>query len=271
MVRFVHKHKYLGTSEIIMRGALSNDYVIDYIRRKKSFYEIDLLEYIDFIARNEPRDNAVAVDVGANIGNHSIYLGKYVAMEVISVEANPLLYEALYENLRNNIHNYSIAECALGESLGRGKIVYPSVSDNALGMATVESLEACDNVTESIGIKTLDSIVEDHKEKHDGRAKISLIKIDVEGAEISVLKGAAKTLKTDHPHLFVEVMKPELKEPIDDYLQQYEYEAISYWAGTPVYHYAHQPTAKLKMKAALMKMKYKMITTHIRSIMRRLQ
>jgi len=254
-----------------MKGSHSNDYVIDYIRRKKSFYEIDLLEYMDFITRKQDRNNAVAIDVGANIGNHSVYLGKYVAKMVISVEANPVLYKALYENLQNNIHNYRVSECALGESFGRGKIVYPSESDNALGMATVESIQSCDRVNDAVSIKTLDSVVEDHYDKHDRKAKILLIKIDVEGAEISVLKGAGDTLETYHPHLFVEVMRPELKNPIDIFLQQYGYEPISCWAGTPVYHYAYKPAVTLRIKATLFRMKYRMITRHIRSVMRRLK
>lgn len=52
--------------------------------RKKKFYEVSLLEYI----RRLGVRCDVAIDVGANVGNHSVYFGSFLADHVVSVEAN---------------------------------------------------------------------------------------------------------------------------------------------------------------------------------------
>jgi len=63
----------------------------------------------------------------------------------------------------------------------------------------------------------LDNILEDLKIK-----KVQLIKIDVEGAEELVLKGALKTLKKSHPKIVFESRPQNLKN-IEDILKNFDY------------------------------------------------
>jgi len=272
VVNFTYRHK-TGKRRFSMEGPNEKDYIINYIDEKKSFYEIDLLEYMDFITRHEDRSGAVCIDVGANIGNHSVYMGAFIGKKVVSIEPNARLYKALYHNLENNGADYHVTECAVGEQKTEGRLVFPVDSEGSMGLARLESPEdsaPSENRLlkgDTVAVDTLDAVVSRHVDS-DGR--ILLIKIDVEGNELSVLKGAAHTLEHHHPHLFVEVCRPELKNDLDRYLAERHYLPISRWAGTPVYHYVYRPTRGQRTRASLFRLKYVLITRHIKSIKRRL-
>lgn len=227
-----------------IEGVSQNDHIYRKISRTGTFYEIDLLEYI---YRIKPLIYSkgcknVVIDIGANIGNHSVFLCSFLADHLIAIEPNPNALFQLRRNLSKNISNYTIIECAVGDKESRGTIVVPENMNDNIGSARVNV-----NINEGdIEISTVDSIFSSWKDKVDNPVSVSLIKIDVEGMELQALKGAENTILKYKPHIFVEAATQQEFQSIHNYLRSLGYRKMpGHWAGTPVYHFAYNPTLAL--------------------------
>ena len=78
-------------------------------------------------------------------------------------------------------------------------------------------------------------------------ANIGMIKIDVEGMELDVLKGAKEILLKKRPHLFIEAKNNLEFQKIYNYLIKFKYIPMSVWAKTPVYHFVYKPSLILRI------------------------
>lgn len=243
-----------------IEGVSQEDYILRTIVNTRCFYERDLLEYMYLIRRYLRKRNAIAIDVGANIGNHSIFLQSFLADYLIAVEPNPKVLPVLKDNLFRNINNYSIYDCALGETDGSGTIVLPDDAMHDSGMARVEP----GGTENTVKITTLDSVVADWEIAHNNGGYISVIKIDVEGMEAAVLKGARKTILRYRPHIFVEAATVGEMHEINEYLSHMGYKKLSRWAATPIYHYCYKPPKRLLIVVRLAELYRSAKTTRIR-------
>jgi len=140
----------------------------------------------------------VALDVGAADGEYSWHLAR-VASSCIAFEPNPT---SVHE-LKKRLPNVKVMAFALSDVSGNAKLRIPLSTRNALvGWATIETtntLSDFDEVSEiTIETRTLDSI--------DLR-NIGFIKIDVEGHEMSVLRGGEHCIVRDRPVLLIEIEK----------------------------------------------------------------
>jgi FkbM family methyltransferase len=235
--------------KIKLEGFSDNDHIYKMISANEAFYEIDLLEYIKYITGN---DKGVCIDVGANIGNHSVFFGTFVGDKVISFEPNPAVLPTLKKNLSNNLKNYTLYECGLGETEAYGKSVMPDSSSTNVGMAQVAVLDEAGDDT--FMVRTLDNVFDEWR--NENNENIKLIKIDVEGMELDVLKGASKILEEQRPHFFVEALTSVELKKLEDYFSAIGYEWLTHWAYTPVYHFMYKPSIKLKAISKLYKFKY---------------
>lgn len=132
----------------------------------------------------------LVADCGANNGYTGIFFSKYVGDtgKVIGFEALPANAKVALENTKlNNIKNFEVKNTAVGSHKGVIKfIVHPNGSvGEQYGMESIE-----------VPLVTLDEVFESEKP--------TFLKIDVEGYEIEVLKGAQQILKT-RPKLDVEI------------------------------------------------------------------
>lgn len=125
------------------------------------------------------------VDVGAHVGNHSIYAAKRGA-RVVAVEPHPATCHLLRRNVARNAVDVQIIQAALGAEFGAASIEVP-ISSN-IGTAVVSFGEGL------LCVMTLDSL----------KLAPTLIKVDVEGAEECVLAGAVETLREHRPALVCE-------------------------------------------------------------------
>lgn len=153
----------------------------------------------------------VVVDVGANIGTHTLSYAK-TADHVFAFEPQPFVFDNLCANLLlNNVIDVTPVQCALGSTTGYTtmRIQEPTVLNSPMGCRVNEG----DN---RIAIRTLDTL---------GLPPISFIKIDVEAHELEVLKGAAETLKNDRPVVYVEIHYKHLINPIIELMQGLGYTA----------------------------------------------
>jgi FkbM family methyltransferase len=141
-----------------------------------------------------------AFDIGANIGIYSVALGRAVGPEglVVAVEPEGTNVRRLRENLTlNSIDNAQVVEAVAGDRDGQVELqvaddpAYNSVVGIEVGHVAVGSI--------SVRSVRLDALWEDM-----GRPAVSFIKIDVEGAEASVLRGARAMITSSHPALLIE-------------------------------------------------------------------
>jgi FkbM family methyltransferase len=136
--------------------------------------------------------NGLAVDVGANVGNHSLYLSGFFS-EVLAFEPHPLTYKLLSINTEV-AGNVTCFNCGLSNFETPASML---VGGRNMGEARVARTG---NSTEpQVQLKTLDSILKEAVSK-----PIRLIKIDVEGHESEVIAGAEATIKEYQPIILFE-------------------------------------------------------------------
>lgn len=165
----------------------------DPIQRKNragAFYETSDLYLLD----DHFPAGGTFVDIGANIGNHSLYFALILgAGRVIPFEPNPLCYRLLIQNVLVN-------RCLDQFDLGRLGIGLADVQADGYGMeARAQNLGAAALMPGQgvIAVHRADEMLRD--------TEPDLIKIDVEGMELAVLNGLSGLLAQRRPKLFVEV------------------------------------------------------------------
>jgi len=162
--------------------------------------------------------SGIFVDIGAYIGRYTILAANSnKKIKVVSIEANPFIYESLIKNIKiNNLRNAIPVNVAL---LNQEKTVN-FYSNEKGGSSTL--LRRSDFKKIKIKGTTLDSLL---KNLRLSLKKVRLLKIDVEGAEYLVLKGASKILKVAHPIIIVEVKTKERLKKVSSLLHKFGYDS----------------------------------------------
>jgi FkbM family methyltransferase len=180
-------------------------------------YEADLLR--DMRRRVGRR---VAVDVGAHLGGHTVWLAGVCGLHVVAIEPNPTLAAMLRANVdANHLQRHvRVLQVAAGATAARGHLL-PDDTNSGMGRVALDPQG-------SVEVVTLDSLE---------LADVALVKIDVEGSEMEVLAGAQETIDRWHPLLYVESLDPE---SLTCWMQERGYEMFGRYATTPVYGFAHR-------------------------------
>ncbi len=152
----------------------------------------------------------VFLDVGANIGEICFAAAKRVGEggRVMAFEPIRINFDRLQETLSLNPELQARTQLfpfALGEKDQKEVAFIHPRKDNQ-GMMRVKGEGMEDEVYAKVKMRSLDSLLEEKGVKH-----IDFIKIDVEGYELNVLKGAKKSLLKYRPHLFIELDDSNLK------------------------------------------------------------
>ncbi|MFN7223579.1 MAG: FkbM family methyltransferase [Paracoccaceae bacterium] len=172
-----------------------DDYVQRVILRTRTFYEARLLANVRAMGLIGPE---VAVcDIGANIGNHSVYFGKILgAKRVVCFEPQPHCYATLCRNLDLNTLGDALAyNCMVGPTSGRGEVT----RFNARNLGSTAFAPAAQG---AIPMVALDDLIE-----ADELQGLGFIKIDVEGMQLGVLAGARRVIETFKPAIWVELLE----------------------------------------------------------------
>jgi len=162
-------------------------------------------EYVEYLITLVEQSDATFYDIGANIGFFSLLHAQESTEEAVTVAFEPLPrnVERLKRNKRlNPLLDFELLETGLSDQDGQATL---SVSENHPGEASLTGRnvtnDSLDEVT--IPISTVDEVSELLPERPD------VVKIDVEGAEIDVLRGMESILDRDQPDILLE-LHPEL-------------------------------------------------------------
>jgi FkbM family methyltransferase len=201
-----------GGKNIDMNMFESHEIVSNTISNLSMFYEIDFLKHIQYTYAVQTG----IIDIGANIGNHSLFFSEFLEYDIIhSFEPYADNFELLQKNMDGR--KAKLYQTALSDKKGE-MVLYNSELNNNGGFSLHPQPHSF-VVYDKIDVTTLDS----YKLKN-----ISMIKIDVEGHEEEVLKGAVDTIKKNHPIIFVENLGhgyPELfkVDRLDSFFNQIGY------------------------------------------------
>jgi FkbM family methyltransferase len=156
--------------------------VSDWIRTTGTFYEQDILDYV---AATQKRAGVI-VDVGAMIGNHTVYFSRYLEHTAI------LAFEPLPDNLAlldANVRSLDTVQ-VFGQALSdRWGLSHIAAVPGNYGHAMLGQLGTV------VRTARLDTLLLEN---------VTLLKIDVEGHEPEVLRGAAETIARCKPRILIE-------------------------------------------------------------------
>jgi len=147
-------------------------------------------------------EGSVCVDVGANVGYFSILMSRLVGKhgQTIAFEPMPENVELLRENIEvNGLENIVVVAAAAGDESGSVELLN-AASDRATKTASVVGYHI-----EGPAQTTVVRCVRLDDYFDASVPPPALIKIDVEGAELMVLKGARQTIAKSQPTLIVEI------------------------------------------------------------------
>ena len=168
------------------------------------------------------RKKRYCIDVGANIGNHSLFFSQFFK-KVFSFEAHPKIFKVLKINTSKS-SNIKIYNTGLSD---KKNFLY--FSDFQTQNMAGHSLKKNGNI--KVKINKLDNIIKI-------RNKIDFIKIDTEGHEYQVLVGMKKILKTNNPTIMLEfdAKKFEKNNKIIKFLTSLNYKYFYFFDEDFNYH-----------------------------------
>jgi FkbM family methyltransferase len=156
------------------------------------------LETIDFFSHHL-RPGMIVFDVGANIGVYSLLSAKHVGKggAIHSFEPTPSTFAQLQANVElNGFACINLNQLAVAEQSGTSNLFL--YEQNAMN-----SLSRQDWVGTPLGQVAVETISLDEYVDAEGLATVNLLKLDVEGAELGVLKGARRLLSGPNPPVVV--------------------------------------------------------------------
>jgi FkbM family methyltransferase len=183
------------------------------------------------------RPGMVVADAGANEGLYTLFAAKRVGDKgsVLAFEPSARELSRLRSNIeRNSLNNVNVFPVALGEAedLATFRVSTESHSgQNTLGEFIYEGVGLSSEVLTTV--RPLDSVL---AENHI--ARLDFLKVDVEGSETRLLRGAARTIREFRPVLLLEVADAALRkqssssEELLDLVQSFGYLLYRFDDGT---------------------------------------
>src|SRR5215211_1005584 len=189
-------------------------------------------EYDNIERHFTPKEGDVVIDVGAHIGPYTLKASKRVGLngKIIAIEADPENFDILNRNIQlNKLTNVIALNYAAYSKEDKIRLYLPSKEKEEESSYTKYNTIMTERVHNEkkfveINANTLDYLLQSNGIKHE----VNWIKIDVEGAEYEVLKGAKNIIsKSNNISLLVEIHNlsenTSLNEPIKEFLNSYSF------------------------------------------------
>jgi len=160
----------------------------------------DMLEHI--------KAGDVAIDCGANIGLHSCPLARHVGPtgRLIAVEPIDEVADRLSANVAlNGLANVTLVRKAASSSNGTAEIFPSREKSINRGQASLHPNQNVSPEGRAVDVVSIDRLVTEL-----GLDRLDLVKIDVEGHELEVLRGARQAIERWRPILYFELLEENL-------------------------------------------------------------
>ena len=162
--------------------------------------------FIKYLKINNKVSSGVILDVGANIGNYSSMLRENkIQIPIFAFEPHPVTYKKLI--IASEKYSFDAVPKGLGENDEVVKIYDYSSNEGSehasIYKDVIENIHKSQSKETDIELTTVDIFV-----KEKGITKIALLKIDTEGNEKNVLKGASQSIKDN----IIDVIQIEFNE-----------------------------------------------------------
>ena len=165
----------------------------------------------------------VAIEVGANIGAHTVPLGHIVGRNgrLYAFEPQALIFTLLQDNItQNDLTQVTAHQLALGDTLSQ--ILVPRLdpkSRNNFGGISLNTDQYVPETSDQIAVSTVDALALD---------TCQLIKADVEGMELQVVKGAIETIQRCNPYLYLENDRKNQSTKLVSFVKQLGYRVFAH-------------------------------------------
>lgn len=161
----------------------------------------------------------IVVEVGSNIGSHTVPLARRLGSSgrLYAFEPQRIIYQNLCANIAlNSLTNVEAYQVALGET--DGQILIPDINytvDGNYGAVNLEQFKQ----GQPVRLATLDQAL--------NLPRLKLLKVDVEGMEAAMVRGARATIAKHLPYLYVENDRVEKSAELIELIQSFGYRL--YW------------------------------------------
>jgi FkbM family methyltransferase len=220
-----------GNSTLLKFKVPKYDYEF-YCRINKDDFKIMTIHEDDIITRFTPKEGDIVIDIGAHIGLYTIISSKRVGAQgkVVAIEADPENFEMLNSNIKlNQLTNVIPLNYAVYSKETKIKLYLPSGESGFTKYNTIMPnwINTQEKFVE-VNANTLDYLLQLNEIRQE---EVNWIKIDVEGAEFEVLKGATNVLSKSKdiailmelhgpPHVY----RPKVEEFVNLYNFKIEFE-----------------------------------------------
>ncbi|MDB5411300.1 MAG: FkbM family methyltransferase [Rhodospirillales bacterium] len=190
-----------------------------------------------FAAAIAPGD--FVIDVGANFGHYALVAAGVVGAAglVVAFEPHPAVFPLLADNVALQDHANIVAEKA-GLAEQPGTLDITTDLDNPGGHSFVDGNVRTRGAGVAVALRGLDEYL---TEKGFADRRLALLKIDVQGFEMRVLRGAAATIARHRPIVFCEVTPDALRVAGDSHQALLEFFASRNYAARPIGHHYGPP------------------------------
>ncbi len=201
-------------------------------------YEKESLEITkDFLTEININFRTKVLDIGANIGNHSIFFAQFFE-KVYAFEPNPRTYDLL----KFNCENSNIETFQYGLSDISAELDFEQDNNNIGNAYITQSM----NQEKPLSTKSMRVKVKKLDDEAELDLKnVSLIKIDIEGHELNALKGAEKTIRDNSPVILFEQHPSDFKDGTSDVIEFLKKENYEFFVIENRFRFGKNPLTKI--------------------------
>lgn len=211
-----------GNSYTVCVPNAGTDYIQGMIARTGRPYEEKMLDALASVLSQ----GDLFVDVGANIGNHSLALAVATGCRVFAYEPDEQLVDALDESVLANDLGAFVTTRRVGVGRAAARARLAGLDPSNIGAQHLD-------MDEHGGIEVV-------RLDDEPLGDVAVIKIDVEGMELDVLEGAVATIARSRPEIFVEAAERSHFERVVHLLDGLGYVLVGSYNATPTHHFTHR-------------------------------
>jgi FkbM family methyltransferase len=182
-----------------MKYSGSSENLIDHAILSHGAWEKYILYFLRDTMKSMRPTGGIFLDVGANTGQHSLFMSQY-AERVHAIEPYAPVLKRFQDMIAaNGIDNISVHPVGLGDAKGASTFYEPLESNQGTG-SFVEGLQPRSEAATELEIVTGDSLF-----AGPPAIQIDLVKMDIEGYEKPALRGLQETLAASRPIVVMEI------------------------------------------------------------------